>query len=70
MTAIKQMKPKRSSKFMHLRRRDVSIVGGRWVTAMNDAGEVRVMAEAEGYSMVRFKGAMPFVVSTKDLFIP
>mgnify|MGYP000535323914 CR=1 FL=1 len=28
---------------------------------------VRVMARAEGYAMVRFKGCMPFVVSEKEL---
>jgi hypothetical protein len=29
--------------------------------------EVRVMARAEGYAMVRRPGAMPFAVSEKDL---
>ena len=29
--------------------------------------EVRVMARAEGYAMVRKKGAVPFVVSEKEL---
>lgn len=28
---------------------------------------VRVMCQADGYSMVRRKGRAPFVVSTKDL---
>lgn len=32
-----------------------------------DAGEVRIMAVAEGYAMVRRKGCMPFAVSLKDL---
>lgn len=31
---------------------------------------VRVMARAEGYAMVRLPGAMPFVVSDKDLTTP
>ena len=33
-----------------------------------EAGEVRVMARAEGYAMVRRKGCMPFAVSEKDLY--
>lgn len=41
----------------HKRRDGVKIV---WDT-------VRVLASAEGYSMVRRKGAMPFVASDKDL---
>ena len=31
-------------------------------------GTVRVMAVAEGWAMVRFKGCMPFVVRVSDLF--
>lgn len=30
-------------------------------------GPVRIMAEAEGYSMVRRKGCMPFAIQTKDI---
>lgn len=41
----------------HKRRDGVMVV---WDT-------VRVLASAEGYSMVRRKGAMPFVVSDIDL---
>tara|TARA_R110000744_G_scaffold300691_1_gene409826 strand:+ start:52 stop:216 length:165 start_codon:yes stop_codon:yes gene_type:complete len=33
----------------------------------DEAGEVRVMARADGYAMVRRKGCMPFAVSEKDL---
>lgn len=29
--------------------------------------QARVIAIAEGYAMVRFKGCMPFIVPTKDL---
>lgn len=32
--------------------------------------EVRVMAIAEGYAMIRHKGCMPFVVSEKELSQP
>lgn len=32
-----------------------------------EPAEVRVMARAEGYAMVRRKGAAPFVVSEKQL---
>ena len=35
-----------------------------------EAMQVRVMARAEGYAMVRRKGAAPFVVSEKDLVNP
>lgn len=35
----------------------------------NEYAEVRVMAEAEGWSMVRRKGAMPFVKRTSELFV-
>lgn len=32
--------------------------------------KVRVMARAEGYAMVRHRGAVPIVVSEKDLEAP
>ena len=40
--------------------------GGRvvWVARPE---EVRIMAEAEGYAMVRRKGCVPFVVQLKEL---
>jgi hypothetical protein len=37
----------------------VDLPGGR--------AEVRVMAEAEGYAMVRRKGSMPFIVRLSEL---
>lgn len=37
----------------------------RW----DEPGEVRIMALAEGYAMVRRKGCMPFIVSEKDLHL-
>ena len=40
--------------------------GGGWVDEVSKV-EVRVMVIAEGYAMVRRKGAMPFVCSVKDL---
>lgn len=30
-------------------------------------GPVRVMAEADGYAMVRRKGCIPFVIRSKDI---
>jgi hypothetical protein len=39
---------------------------GRWVYETQRV-EVRVLAEAEGYAMVRRPRAMPFVVSMKSL---
>jgi hypothetical protein len=30
-------------------------------------GPVRIMAQSEGYCMVRRKGGMPFVIATKDI---
>ena len=40
---------------------------GKLVFAKTDPRRVRIMASAEGYSMVRFPGATPFVVKQKDL---
>jgi hypothetical protein len=37
------------------------------LTNETTTGVVRVMARTEGYAMVRFKGAMPFVVSEAAL---
>lgn len=42
------------------------VVNGRWADTTR-LERVRVMARAEGYAMVRFPGAMPFVVSEKEL---
>lgn len=47
-------------------RKTVEVEGGKFVTKTGRV-EVRVMARAEGYEMVRRKGAGPFVVSEKDL---
>ena len=43
-----------------------AISDGKFVT-VKDEFEVRVMAIAEGYAMVRRKGCMPFVCRIKDL---
>jgi hypothetical protein len=32
-----------------------------------DNDKIRIIAEAEGYAMVRKKGCMPFVISSKDI---
>lgn len=40
---------------------------GRIVLVDEDEFQVRVMATAEGYAMVRRKGAMPFVCRVKEL---
>ena len=44
---------------------DYSGHGQRWAFQWR---EVRVMSEAEGYAMVRRKGAMPYVAPLKELF--
>lgn len=43
-----------------------SFTGGTWIYKTREF-EVRVMAIAEEYAMVRRKRAMPFVVNVKDL---
>jgi hypothetical protein len=43
-----------------------SFKDGKW-TYETLISEVRVMAIAEGYAMVRAKGGMPFVVNEKNL---
>jgi len=40
--------------------------GTKWIY-IEEIKQVEVMAEAKGYAMVRRKGCMPFVVSSKDL---
>lgn len=42
------------------------LVGGIWYYK-TEIRSVRVMATAEGYAMVRFKGAAPFVCREKEL---
>jgi hypothetical protein len=55
--------------FAVYRRVDLEVVNGKWADRSTDV-EVRVMARAEGYAMVRNKGCMPFVVSEKHLQPP
>ncbi len=40
------------------------------VIMFHEGREVRVIAEGEGWSMVRRKGAMPFVVRSRELRQP
>ena len=55
--------------------REFAILERQWPEAFKDGkwthrtliDTVRVLARAEGYAMVRLKGAMPFVVSEKRL---
>ena len=42
---------------------------GQPITVFDDR-EVRIMAEAEGWAMVRRKGAMPYVCPSKELDRP
>jgi len=42
-------------------------VAGMFETMVTERIEVRVMAIAEGYAMVRRKGSMPFVCQVKHL---
>ncbi len=51
-----------------LYRKDWRTVNGRGeMLRMPDPKPVRIMARAEGYAMVRKKGAAPFIVREKDL---
>jgi len=45
---------------------DVTVVAGKLCQGISDR-EVCVMAEAEGYAMVRRKGAYPYVCPVKEL---
>lgn len=55
--------------FATYHREEVAIAGGKFVRAVTQH-QVRVMARAEGYAMVRNPGCMPFVVSEKKLTAP
>jgi len=57
---------KKSDKAICTRKRP-AVVAGMFETMVTEKIEVRVLAEAEGYAMVRRKGAMPFVCPVKDL---
>ena len=52
--------------FAKLTRERLIVIGGKFVTEP-ESFRVRVMARAEGFAMVRRPGAMPFVVSEKNL---
>lgn len=45
---------------------NVVVVNGKFARE-TEQWEVRVMARAEGYALVRRKGGMPFAVREKDL---
>jgi len=51
-------------------RKRPAIVAGMFETMMSERVEVRVLAIAEGYAMVRRKGALPFVCQVKELSDP
>lgn len=55
--------------FATYRRVDVAAVNHKIAKQVLEH-QVRVMARAEGYAMVRNPGCMPFVVSEKDLSAP
>ena len=50
-----------------LTRKREAVVAGMFETMMAERIEVRVMAIAEGYAMVRRRGAVPFVCQVKEL---
>jgi len=56
----------KSYKAICIRKRP-AMVAGIFDTMITERIEVRVMAEAEGYAMVRRKGAVPFVCQVKEL---
>ena len=51
-------------------RKRPAVVAGMFETMMTEQVEVRVLAIAEGYAMVRRKGALPFVCQVKELSDP
>lgn len=54
-------------KMWHMRSLPKEFCGGKWIDEVT-LWEVRVMAEAEGYSMVRRKGCYPYVCPIKELY--
>lgn len=50
-----------------LTRKVPAVVAGMFGTMVTEEVEVRVMAEAEGWAMVRRNRAMPFICQAKDL---
>lgn len=56
----------RSREFAIYHRPVSHLVNGKFVRSTEDQ-RVRVLARAEGYALVRNPGAMPFVVSERDL---
>lgn len=59
-------KPAMKREYATYHRKDVELEDGKFVWSVKPE-QVRVMVRSEGYAMVRHKGAMPFVVSVKDL---
>lgn len=57
---------KRSKELATYHREVVSLFNGKFVRTIHPE-TVRVMVRAEGYVMVRRKGAAPFVVSEREL---
>jgi len=51
---------------IHVRKRADKLVRGKW-TYYEERREVRVLARAEGYAMVRIKGCATFAVPEKEL---
>lgn len=43
------------------------VKGKVWETQEYVDGPIKVMAEVDGYAMVRRKGCMPFVIPSKDI---
>ena len=69
MTTIAQRIALAKGPATHLYRRPTHMEAGKWVYA-EDRRKVRVMAIADGYAMVRLKGAMPYVCPIKELTQP
>jgi hypothetical protein len=53
-------------KAVHSKSMPDKLINGKWVDKI-DEREVRVMAVAEGYAMVRRKGAIPYVCPVKEI---
>ena len=58
---------KRKHVYAMYRRRDYDSILNKWF--LHDPEKVRVMATAEGYSMIKFPRAMPFIVMETELHI-
>lgn len=55
------------SKYALLDRCDIRVINGRWERVLEETIQVRVLARVDGYAMVRYKKAVPFICKEAEL---